>query len=201
MIKIEITNDFLKKCTIEAIGESLEYAANNNGINRETLRNKIIKKYPYIWKNKNNIRLKIILFKTNDDGIFEKNGFIFDLKYKTIIDKFKMYDNGNGYCRVGRKFYHRIITNARSHEIVDHINRNIKDNRICNLRICTSKQNSANKKIKGFTIADNGSGIKYFKSTVTNNYYKTKNDAINDSIDAHIKKYGEFSAYFTTDKD
>lgn len=195
MIKKEISKELLKKCTIDAIFYNLEKSANINSINRETLRNKIIKKYPTIWKNKNKLRLKFLLFKTNENGFFEKNGFLFDLKFKKIIDTFEVYDNGNGYCRIGRKYYHREIIRAKNGQEVDHINRNTRDNRIENLRICSKKQNSSNKKIKGYTISNNGGGNFYFKSTLTKRYFKTKQEAIKDSIKAHIEKYGEFSPY------
>jgi len=201
MTKLQLKDDILKKCCIDAIKSSLEETANNNLINRETLRKRIVKKYPHIWKNKNSLRLKIILFKTKESGFFEKNGFIFDLKFKPIIDNFTIYDNGNGYCRIGRKYYHRVIMCAKNGEEVDHINGNKKDNRKSNLRICTKKQNSTNKKIKGFTISDNGSGNKYFKSTIGNKYFKSKDEAIKHSIELHKNKYGEFSPYSIIHRD
>ena len=41
---------------------------------------------------------------------------------------------------------HRIILNAPKNKQVDHINHNILDNRRNNLRLCTSSQNSMNRK-------------------------------------------------------
>ncbi len=45
-------------------------------------------------------------------------------------------------------FIHRYLMNPKQNEIVDHINNNPLDNRISNLRICTSSENSHNRKIK-----------------------------------------------------
>jgi len=39
---------------------------------------------------------------------------------------------------------HRLITNAKPGEIIDHINRNSLDNRKCNLRKCSNSQNQWN---------------------------------------------------------
>lgn len=47
---------------------------------------------------------------------------------------------------------HRLIMNAKKGEHVDHINHDGLDNRKCNLRICTNKQNSLNaRKVGTFT--------------------------------------------------
>lgn len=51
--------------------------------------------------------------------------------------------------RIGRQqkyvCLHRLIVNAGPGQFVDHINRNTLDNRKCNLRVCTHKQNLCNR--------------------------------------------------------
>ena len=42
-------------------------------------------------------------------------------------------------------YLHRLIMGARPYQEVDHVNRNPLDNRCCNLRFCTKKQNGSNR--------------------------------------------------------
>lgn len=73
-------------------------------------------------------------------------------------------DKSNGYFRIYFKnryeYLHRFIIKAKKGEIVDHINRNKKDNRRENLRIVSAKLNSYNKDIKNAL----GRGIYFDKS-------------------------------------
>jgi hypothetical protein len=81
----------------------------------------------------------------------------------TIVDedvyewasKFKWSDNGNGYAvrnewfapkRFRKQYLHRLIAGANPEQWVDHINGNKSDNRKENLRVCTSFENSMNRK-------------------------------------------------------
>ena len=47
-----------------------------------------------------------------------------------------------------KQLLHRWLTNCPEDKVVDHINGNPLDNRRCNLRICTQKENSNNKNYK-----------------------------------------------------
>jgi len=55
-----------------------------------------------------------------------------------------------------RIWLHRIIINPPDGKVVDHINNNTLDNRKCNLRICTHKENIRNQKKR----KNNASGFK-----------------------------------------
>lgn len=97
---------------------------------------------------------------------------------------------------------HRFLSNPTPEELVDHINRNKKDNRLINLRNTTKSVNAFNCKIR----KNNTSGITgvfYRKDTkrwaaeikvnykkITLGCYKTKIDAIKARQEAEVKYYG-----------
>ena len=55
-----------------------------------------------------------------------------------------------------KKYFHRLILNAKKGEVVDHINHNTLDNKKENLRICTNQENAFNSRLS----KRNKSGIK-----------------------------------------
>lgn len=73
--------------------------------------------------------------------------------YKVAKWKWQLSPTGyvarSTYHKAKRKriYLHRIITNCPADKVVDHINKNKLDNRQCNLRICSQREN---------TVANNG---------------------------------------------
>lgn len=105
-------------------------------------------------------------------------------------------------------YLHRLITNAPKGSEVDHINRNKLDNRFCNLRLCTSQNNSWNAKkttrqdatsrFKGVTLnRPVGSWIAKVKmnyKSVNLGSFRTEIEAAR-AYDAWARKnFGEFAA-------
>lgn len=82
---------------------------------------------------------------------------------------------------------------------VDHLNGNTMDNRKENLRVCTQKQNSANRRHKGYSF-DKESG-KYKANIRVNGVlknlgrYDTPEEAREVYKNAHAKVFKEFSPY------
>lgn len=150
---------------------------------------------------------------------------IFKIKNENILiddedyDKIKDYkwhiSMIHGYKRVKTCFYinkkritiylHRFIMNVSKDKQVDHKNHNTLDNRKCNLRICTSQQNTWNQAIH----KNNTSGIKgvcwhkarnkYNAKIAFNSknmhieYFDSKEDAKNAYNKKALELYGEFA--------
>ncbi len=81
-----------------------------------------------------------------------------------LKDKKIYFDKSTGYYRIylGEKniiLLHRYILNAKKGQIVDHINRNKKDNRRENLRFVSAKLNNYNRNVENKL----GRGIYYDK--------------------------------------
>jgi len=65
----------------------------------------------------------------------------FDGKYAFRSKRYGPRKEGKSY----KIYLHRLITNCPPNKQIDHINRNALDNRKCNLRICTKKENNHNR--------------------------------------------------------
>lgn len=127
-----------------------------------------------------------------------------------LVSKYRWYIAGTGYVvcdhrRTERILLHRILMNAPSNMIVDHINRDTKDNRKENLRLVTPSQNLMNRGIE----SRNKSGVtgvcwakanhKWLSYISINNkrmylgYYDTIEDAAQVRREAEKKYFGEYS--------
>ena len=123
-----------------------------------------------------------------DGRVFSKNKNIFMkqsidyLGYRIITLR---KDGKKQTIRIHRLIAIHFIPNPENKRDVDHINRKRFDNRICNLRWCTAKENSNNQGMYN----TNKSGHKYisyckstnrwvYKRNKKRKYFKTKIDAI-----------------------
>jgi AP2 domain-containing protein/HNH endonuclease len=100
---------------------------------------------------------------------------------------------------------HRLIMNAPADKEVDHINGDTLDNRRCNLRICSHKENLRNQKLpknsksgyKGVTwykrIKKWRSHIRLNKKQIHLGYFDDIKLAANAYNEAAIKYFGEFA--------
>lgn len=94
-----------------------------------------------LQQDKNSIE---IFVPTTNAGVVN---IVIDIKDLHIINEYRWMLVEGKYLRTtdsNRKLLHRIITKAEKGQIVDHFNRNSFDNRSCNLRFVTIKQNSYN---------------------------------------------------------
>lgn len=101
--------------------------------------------------------------------------FLFDKEDFKLIKDLTWYKNYAGYVITTYKNshirMHRLICNLGefdNNEEVDHINHNVQDNRKCNLRVCSHKQNSRNKE----TPSNNTSGHIGVKETQNGKKYR-----------------------------
>lgn len=93
--------------------------------------------------------------KVTNLNVKPKFSFIVDVIDLPIVEKYFWYST-KGYAQndiVG--CLHRVIANAKPHELVDHINMDTLDNRRENLRICTKAENMRNRNAQ----ANNTSGM------------------------------------------
>lgn len=130
---------------------------------------------------------------------------LIDEKDKELLKGRGLYVSKSGrflYVRVGpgKKLLHRLITDAPSDRVVDHINRNTLDNRRDNLRVCTIQENLRNQKRSnsktGFTGVT-AFGKYGFTAQIKHNYKKIHlgvfsklQDAINARKKAELEYWG-----------
>lgn len=155
-------------------------------------------------------------------NVFEKKGdvcvgyttsgatFLIDTEDLDRISKYCWCEDKQGYIRsnIGDRTYvylHRFVLNIDDKRIIDHINRDRKDNRRMNLRIATYQQNNMNRGVnqnsktgvKGVRKSKNGK--RYIASIVKNyqNIHIGTYDTLEEARQARIKKeielFGEFA--------
>lgn len=102
-----------------------------------------------------------------------------------------------GYATSGGSILlHRLIMGAKKGQMVDHINRDKLDNRKANLRFCSHRQNSQNRKAKGYCIEKRTgkfySQIKVDDRRIHLGTFETKEQAISAYRRAAKAHFGEF---------
>lgn len=92
---------------------------------------------------------------------------LYDFADEELVNKYR-WQFSSGYARFQKEkrvdgkrvceriYLHRLLTNAKEGEVVDHINGNTLDNRTSNLRITDKSGNAANSKVR----VDNSSGFR-----------------------------------------
>ena len=177
---------------------------------------KILRSYGYearIEKNDGRFKPNGNVFVTDDKFIYclnIKNELLFftnlELADKIVMLHWCKAANGYSATHIGGKQItaHRYIINAGKGDIVDHKNRNKKDNTVDNLRICNKSENAYNSKMR-YDNKSGYTGVRYRKDTgkwtaeiknkcrkINLGCFEEKEDAINARIDAEKKYAGEF---------
>lgn len=141
-------------------------------------------------------------------GLNAKDGYAIVDKEFAWLDKYKWHTMSTGYAssHIGRRpvLMHRYILKCRPSQEVDHINKNILDNTLNNIRVVTSKENKIN---RGFNKNNTSGyrGVKLHKlsgtwhasimvnyKAISLGYYKEKIDAAkayNSAVLVYFDKY------------
>jgi hypothetical protein len=194
-VYVLIPDEVLKKAMIMIMSQSIYDIADYLNINRETLRVRLMKRYPTLYKKRNNPRVRMFFLKTKEVGTVARNGFLFDKKFERFLDMYTVVNNGNGYAKVGNHYFHRLVMGALKGEEVDHVSLDKSDNRLINLRKCTRSQNASNKEIKGYVDTKRNLTRRFANTVGPRKYFKTKSEAIRFSKRHHAAKNGQFSPY------
>lgn len=141
------------------------------------------------------------------------------------VNRYKWCCDSKGYAirnaRINGKrtmlYMHRFIMDTPEGLQTDHINRNVRDNRKCNLRVCTAGQNKANthkyrksgatskykgvSKISGATKNPWRAMIMYNGKLIHIGCFSTELDAARAYEAASKKYFGEFTYKYTIEKE
>lgn len=146
---------------------------------------------------------------------YKKELIIADLEDAEKLKRYSWCISKTGYpvARINHKTtkLHRYLLDITDPKIViDHINHNPLDNRRCNIRICTNRQNALNHSGRkgrnlpvGITITDSGKYLAYITVNRKNIYlgrFLNIEDAINVRQKAEIEYRGEFAQHLYKDK-
>ena len=137
----------------------------------------------------------------NDELLFFTEAKWWDRFKGTTVSK---YANGYASVRVDGKpiQVHRYLIGAKEGDIIDHINRNKKDNRLSNLRFSDKSENSFNRDADAHNTSgrrgvwfrkDNNrwvAEIKKDNKKISLGCYATKEEAIKAREEGEIKYYG-----------
>lgn len=135
--------------------------------------------------------------------------FLIDLQDYQVVKPYHWKENSNKYhpyicAKIEGKwiYLHRYIMGAKSGEYVDHINRDVTDNRRSNLRIVTNQENAYNSKIhknntSGYTGVYWSNKDNFWYAQIRKNKviglgcYHKKEDAIKARLVAEKEYFGE----------
>lgn len=130
-------------------------------------------------------------------------------RYEVVIDDDiilpgKISKINNYFCiNVNRKqvrLHRWIMGLTDSKLVVDHIDNDPKNNKRENLRVCTQRQNTHNRKHKGYKkCKTTGRYVSYIRVNDVNinlGTYNTKEDARLAYKIEHVKSFGEYSPYY-----
>lgn len=157
------------------------------------------------------IKCPMMFYERGNDIICEnpntRDKFIISKESLSIVvsERFWHIDKTTGYVKAGSgKYLHRAIMMPKDKLLVDHKNGDKLDNRICNLRVCDSFENSHNSatpktsktKFKGVTKMYNGK----YRAKITNHhkqihigYFNNIKDAILAYNEKAKELFGEFA--------
>lgn len=123
------------------------------------------------------------------------------------VSKLQWSIGTHGYATSGagkhQKLLHRLVIGAKEGDIVDHVNHNKLDNRRCNLRICTMRENAMNRRggngnnsYKGICLTADGkwqAQINYNRHAIYLGRFLDKTQAAKAYDTAARVLYGEYA--------
>ena len=130
-----------------------------------------------------------------------------DLEYVDVVKDIKWYKGADGYVKNKKLgMLHRYLLSASESQVVDHIDRNKLNNRISNLRYCSTAENQMNRSIH----KNNSTGLRGIRKTPSNKYrvdigvnnkkiyigiFESLQDAIAARQQAEIDYFGDFAPH------